>query len=212
MLLAQIETLKAQIAKLVGTNTVSQATAQQIRHTFRFSTPLHMGMSGEEVRKLQKMLSTDPTLFSESNITGFFGPLTAAAVSQFQQHFGIDAIGVVGPKTMQKINELLNASNVRDEEDLDDHEFGDLDDESEGGVGDDDFDNDGIKDTVDTDDDNDGVTDAQDNDDDNDGITDANDNDDDNDGQNDNVDSGTNHGNNGVSHGNNATSSSERDD
>ncbi|MHB1086791.1 MAG: peptidoglycan-binding domain-containing protein [Minisyncoccota bacterium] len=192
-LLAQIEALKTQIAQLVGTNTVSQATAQQIRQTFRFSAPLRMGMSGEEVRKLQKILSTDPTLFSEDNITGFFGPRTKKALERFQEHFGIDAIGIVGPKTMKKINELLDASNVEDEGDLDDHEFGDLDDN--GGEQDDaDSDHDGIRNDIDADDDNDGIADTQ-----------------DNDGRNDDVNSNS-RSNNGTSHENNATSSSQGDD
>lgn len=55
-------------------------------------------------------------------------------------------------------------------------------------LGDDDFDNDGIKNNNDSDDDNDGIPDTNDPDDDNDGTDDANDSDDDNDGLPDVVD------------------------
>jgi choice-of-anchor A domain-containing protein/uncharacterized repeat protein (TIGR01451 family) len=54
----------------------------------------------------------------------------------------------------------------------------------------DDFDNDGIKNSEDDDDDNDGISDDEDNDDDNDGISDDEDEDDDNDGISDNHDRG----------------------
>lgn len=48
--------------------------------------------------------------------------------------------------------------------------------------GDDDYDNDGLRNNVDSDDDDDGIPDSEDTDDDNDGIPDSNDGDDDNDG------------------------------
>lgn len=127
-LLAEISTLKAQIALLIQNNATLQNNVQQIQQTLQITTSLHQGMSSDDVKKLQSVLATDPTLFSKDNVTGFFGPLTAEAVANFQKHFGIDAVGVVGPRTMEKINELLKESGVKSEQDLSDHELGNLDD------------------------------------------------------------------------------------
>ncbi len=53
------------------------------------------------------MLATDPEIYPEGLITGYFGPLTRRAVKRFQKIAGIEQVGVVGPKTLSKINELL---------------------------------------------------------------------------------------------------------
>lgn len=39
-------------------------------------------------------------------VTGYFGPLTEAAVKRFQQKYGIEPIGIVGPKTRAVLNKL----------------------------------------------------------------------------------------------------------
>ncbi|MBI3627574.1 MAG: fibronectin type III domain-containing protein [Candidatus Sungbacteria bacterium] len=46
-------------------------------------------------------------MYPEGLVTGYFGPLTEAAVKKLQEKQGIEAIGIVGPKTAIKINELL---------------------------------------------------------------------------------------------------------
>ncbi|KPJ56029.1 hypothetical protein AMJ49_05910, partial [Parcubacteria bacterium DG_74_2] len=43
----------------------------------------------------------------EGLVTGYFGPLTKNAVKRFQKIAGIEQVGVVGPKTSARINELL---------------------------------------------------------------------------------------------------------
>ncbi len=47
------------------------------------TTPLHQGLRSSQVIRLQTILSSQGYL-SSSNITGYFGPLTATAVRQFQ--------------------------------------------------------------------------------------------------------------------------------
>ncbi|MEK7612926.1 MAG: peptidoglycan-binding domain-containing protein [Patescibacteria group bacterium] len=68
---------------------------------------LRMGSNGEDVRILQKILATDPSLYPEGLITGFFGPLTELAVKRLQAKLKIEQAGVVGPQTLARINELL---------------------------------------------------------------------------------------------------------
>lgn len=58
---------------------------------------LSQGQRGEAVRVLQEKLS-ELGYFS-GGATGYFGPVTKAAVVAFQKANGIDPIGIVGPKT-----------------------------------------------------------------------------------------------------------------
>ncbi len=89
---------------------------------------LHAGMSGENVKRLQEVLSSDSDIFAKDNVTGFFGPKTQEALKHFQTHFGIDPAGVVGPKTMDKINELLDEHNIQEGDTISADEFGNLGD------------------------------------------------------------------------------------
>lgn len=61
------------------------------------SGALELGASGAVVTELQKKLVALGYLTATP--TGYFGPLTHAAVIAFQKAQGIDPIGVVGPKT-----------------------------------------------------------------------------------------------------------------
>ena len=70
--------------------------------TFKFTQNLSLGSTGEEVTKLQERLVALGLLSVEP--TGYFGPLTEAAVKQFQTQNGIEAIGIVGPKTRAALN------------------------------------------------------------------------------------------------------------
>ncbi|MBI2612393.1 Ig-like domain-containing protein [Candidatus Kaiserbacteria bacterium] len=70
----------------------------------RFSVLLRQGSKHADVARLQKALGVDPT--------GYFGPLTRAAVEAFQvKHViakrGDPGFGTLGPKTRAKLNELF---------------------------------------------------------------------------------------------------------
>ena len=68
---------------------------------FQFSRDLSFGARGEDVKVLQKMLGVIQT--------GYFGPLTKAAVIQFQKNYWITPTwGYVGPKTRKVLNVILS--------------------------------------------------------------------------------------------------------
>ena len=67
---------------------------------------LSIGLRGEEVKKLQEFLAQDKAIYPEGLATGYFGVLTQAAVKRWQAKNGIEAVGIVGPKTRAKFNEL----------------------------------------------------------------------------------------------------------
>lgn len=85
----------------------TRADINQTRKELRFVRSLARGMSGYDVRDLQELLAQDPSIFSADFITGFFGPKTEEALRKFQKKFGIDAIGIFGPKTQAKILSLF---------------------------------------------------------------------------------------------------------
>ncbi len=73
---------------------------------------LGQGMSGEDVKILQGVLAAQPDIYPEGIVSGYYGPLTSKAVRKYQEKFGIDPVGRVGPITMRKLNEIIvfNAS------------------------------------------------------------------------------------------------------
>lgn len=76
---------------------------------------LSLGARGNDVKYLQEFLAKDPKIYyPEGLITGYFGPRTREAVKKWQQKNGIDAIGIVGPKTIAKIKEVGRATVVKE--------------------------------------------------------------------------------------------------
>jgi peptidoglycan hydrolase-like protein with peptidoglycan-binding domain len=66
-----------------------------------FPRNLSLGSQGSDVSDLQTMLSQDPSVYPSGAVTGYFGPLTAKAVVQFQEKNDIasSSAGYVGPLT-----------------------------------------------------------------------------------------------------------------
>lgn len=92
---AQINTLMAQIAALSGTPASSSAACT-------FTRSLTIGSEGADVKCLQDAMT--PTYFNNAGgSTGYFGPVTAAAVAAWQTANGIaPAVGFFGPMSQAK--------------------------------------------------------------------------------------------------------------
>lgn len=103
-LLQQVRALQDQLAELEAQRGDVQ---QELNETLQLTRTLSVGMSGEDVETLQEILATDPEIYPEGLTTGFFGPLTEKAVKNFQKKFGIEQVGVFGPKTRAKMNQIL---------------------------------------------------------------------------------------------------------
>jgi peptidoglycan hydrolase-like protein with peptidoglycan-binding domain len=73
---------------------------------------LDFGMTNSDVTTLQTFLAQDSTLYPQGLVTGFFGPLTRAAVINFQARNGIDTVGRVGPITLAALNAQMNGVSV----------------------------------------------------------------------------------------------------
>ncbi len=75
--------------------------------TTAFTMEMSLGMSGQQVSQLQAFLATNPSIYPQGLVTGYFGALTRAAVMRFQSFYGIPAVGRVGPLTLAQLNLLI---------------------------------------------------------------------------------------------------------
>ena len=101
-LLAQIESLKQQIAQLQGNSSQTSCSS--------FNSNLYFGLANNEsVKCLQTFLKNQGvSIYPEGLVTGNFGSLTKSAVIKFQAKYGISQTGFAGPITRTKINQIIN--------------------------------------------------------------------------------------------------------
>lgn len=74
-------------------------------------TPLSMGSQGDSVRILQGYLSKISEYYDsvpDVSVTGYFGEQTQKAVIAFQEQFGLQVTGFVGPVAWVAISEVYN--------------------------------------------------------------------------------------------------------
>ena len=111
---AQIASLLAQIQQLQQQLTAAQGGAATTTGLC-LSANLKKGMKGDAVKTLQEGLKQDPSVYPEGLTTGYFGPLTKAAVIRFQEKYASDILapwgltkgtGFVGSTTRAKFNAL----------------------------------------------------------------------------------------------------------
>ncbi|MFN7088218.1 MAG: peptidoglycan-binding protein [Candidatus Paceibacteria bacterium] len=72
-----------------------------------FAKTLRPGMQDEEVVRLQAVLKKLGFFPESAPISGYFGPITEKAVQDFQKAHGIEPLGIVGPKTLKLLNEIV---------------------------------------------------------------------------------------------------------
>lgn len=66
---------------------------------------LQEGAQGDDVKKVQELLASDPTLLGVQP-TGYFGPLTKAAIMKFQERYGLEVTGTLNEATREAMKEL----------------------------------------------------------------------------------------------------------
>lgn len=86
-------------------------------HAATLTQTMDVGDQGGDVTSLQTYLATNASIYPSGLVTGFFGPLTQAAVARFQTAQGIVSSGTpattgygrVGPATLARINALMGS-------------------------------------------------------------------------------------------------------
>lgn len=97
------------LALALSTTTVAVFTAAAPAHAdgcYTWGRTLSSGASGEDVRQLQIRVAGYPGYGAVLGIDGAFGPATKAAVTRFQQAYGLGADGIAGPATFTKLYAL----------------------------------------------------------------------------------------------------------
>lgn len=112
-MLSQIQALQTQIKAMQDLQNQLKVSQENVQTSLGLLRNLKQGMSGDDVKALQAILASDPSIFPSGQITGFFGPSTAQAVKKFQKKNGLEQVGNVGPRTLNKLNEELGRLGLR---------------------------------------------------------------------------------------------------
>lgn len=97
-LMKQVEELQAKLASL-------REQMDGVRENIREN--LSQGMSGDDIERVQELLATDPSLYPEGLVTGYFGPLTSAALKRFQERNELNPTGMLDDETRTMLEEYL---------------------------------------------------------------------------------------------------------
>ncbi|MBI2612547.1 hypothetical protein HYW59_01890 [Candidatus Kaiserbacteria bacterium] len=110
---AIIRQLQAQISSLQEQLLALRREVAVVKAEVALTKTLRRGNTGEEVKRLQELLASDPDVYPEQLITGYFGARTEFAVKRFQEKYQQDILapfgltegtGIVGEVTRQKLN------------------------------------------------------------------------------------------------------------
>lgn len=83
-----------------------------------FNKDLGKGSRSDDVKRLQQLLASDKSIYPDGTVSGYFGPLTVKAVTQFQLKYGViksskeTGAGRLGPKTRAKVSEIFGGTSV----------------------------------------------------------------------------------------------------
>lgn len=95
-LMAQLEELKKQLATVRG----------EVQATLKDGIP--EGTNSEDMKKIQELLATDPSIYPEGKVTGYYGPLTKEALKRFQKRHELEVTGSVDTDTRDLLEEYLH--------------------------------------------------------------------------------------------------------
>jgi peptidoglycan hydrolase-like protein with peptidoglycan-binding domain len=111
----QILELQAKIQAMRQAQTQVREQVQNIQDTLKDIRDLRKGMTSEEIKAIQQILASDPDIYPEGTISGYYGPLTEKALKRFREKHGIkdeDKEDRIGQKTLEKLSELLEKNRV----------------------------------------------------------------------------------------------------
>lgn len=99
--LSLIQSLMKKIEELQKQLTSMRGEIQALR------SGLREGVENDDVKKIQELLATDPTIYPKGKVTGYYGPLTKEAILAFQKKHGLPETGEVDEATKKLLEEYL---------------------------------------------------------------------------------------------------------
>jgi PKD repeat protein len=114
LLLKVSDLVTAAQAKGIRISPALLATLNTVRVSARVLPPnriygeWRLGDRNEEVKLAQTALAKDSEIYPQGLITGYFGPLTKAAVIRFQNKDGLPLTGITDAATREKLNAILS--------------------------------------------------------------------------------------------------------
>jgi peptidoglycan hydrolase-like protein with peptidoglycan-binding domain len=104
----QIEVLKRQLVQLQLQIAMQKTNQTNQNCSLVFGQDLYYGLTSSEVKCLQQFLANlGESIYPEKLITGYYGPLTMAAVERYQSLKGIITTGYFGPLTRAAVSKEL---------------------------------------------------------------------------------------------------------
>jgi len=71
-----------------------------------------IGKRSDEVKAIQEILKTDPEIYPEGYVTGYYGQLTEKAIKKLQSKCGVPQTGIIDPETEKCIYPIGYSINV----------------------------------------------------------------------------------------------------
>jgi len=65
------------------------------------------GSTGDDVKEIQEILASDSSIYPAGLTTGYFGPLTAGAIRNFQEKNGLEVTGVIDAETKAAFDTII---------------------------------------------------------------------------------------------------------
>ena len=84
-------------AKLMNT----QAEIKELRGDIK------EGMTDADIKTIQELLASDPTIYPRGLVTGYFGPMTKEAIMRFQTKNGLEVTGEINEETRAALDEVI---------------------------------------------------------------------------------------------------------
>ncbi len=106
-MILQMELLKREVVALKDNGSTVSPSVLGVQTSKILTQSLTFGSTNSDIVKIQKLLSTDPSVYAYGVASGFFGPKTEEAIRKFQIRFSLDPVGVVGPATTALLEGFL---------------------------------------------------------------------------------------------------------
>jgi peptidoglycan hydrolase-like protein with peptidoglycan-binding domain len=93
----------AESISAISVSPVAKPTLYSGDSTKLFPSTMKKGMTSDAIKDLQNVLKSDPAVYPEGLVTGYFGNLTEEAIKRLQKKYGVPVTGVMDDTTQSII-------------------------------------------------------------------------------------------------------------